>query len=79
MATPLFHFKGDTMCKQISNYFEMIIDRKESVVVLPREYKGSPMLGYSPDILITTERIYNKYKSHILCDTDKTKIIYMQD
>jgi hypothetical protein len=66
------------MCKYVTGYFSMIIDDKDEVVVLPRSYKGSPLLGYSPAMLITTEKIYNKYKEYILCDPAKTQIVFMK-
>jgi hypothetical protein len=64
---------------EIQNYFSMVIDRKDDIVVLPREYKGSPDLFYSPKILITTERIYNKFKEHIRCDLEKTRLVFLED
>lgn len=66
------------MLKEITNFFTMLIDKKDDVVVIPREYKGSPILAYSPKILITTERIYNKYWDCIKCDPDKTRIIFLE-
>ena len=65
------------MCKQIKNYFEMVMSSGESVVVLPNEYKGSPMLYYSPKILITNEYVYNKYKNSILIDTSITRVVFI--
>ena len=65
--------------KHISNFFTMMIDKKDDVVVIPRDYKGSPILAYSPKILITTERIYNKYWNEIKCDPTVTKVIFLEE
>ena len=76
-AVPPFVFLEVIMCKWIKNYFSMVIDNKESVVVIPREYTGSPMLAYSPDVLITTEYIFNKYRDSIMCDLSNTRIVFL--
>ena len=65
------------MCKQIKNYFEMVVSDKHSIVVLPNEYKGSPMLCYSPKILITNAYVFNKYRSSILIDMDITRVVFV--
>jgi hypothetical protein len=67
------------MCKEINSYFSGVIDNKESIVVISRNYKGSPMLCYPPAILVISRRIWNKYQECFLFDHTKTNIVLYED
>jgi len=59
----------------ISGFASLRIDDK-SVIVLTDNYKGSPLICYSPDLLILPEWIFDKYSQECFhLDYDKTKVI----
>lgn len=67
------------MCKNIDCYFSGVIDDKDSIVVISRNYKGSPMLCYAPEILVVSSRVWNKYQSSFVFDMSKTQIVFYED
>lgn len=46
------------------------------IVMLPQQYKGSPILAFAPDMIITTRRIFDIYnKEFSFRRNGKTKVL----
>ena len=63
--------------KSLSNVSWLNMNGKE-VLFLGDDYSGWESQGYEPDILLCTERSYNKFlKSYIFRPSGKMKVIFL--
>jgi len=63
------------MSNPIHGFASLRIDDK-NVIVLTDSYKGSPLIYYSPDMMIVPQWIFDKYsKDHFRVDFEKTKLV----
>ena len=63
------------MSNSIRGFASLRVDDK-NIIVLTDSYKGSPLIYYSPDMIIMPQRIFDKYsQDHFRIDFEKTKLI----
>ena len=60
--------------REVRAYYNYVVDGN-SIIILGDEYRGNPLICYSPNILIASQYILNKYSECFMFDKEKTKII----
>ena len=67
------------MCKQLINgYTTTIVDGKETIMIVSRNYKGSPDIAYAPNILIIPVKIWHKYRSSFWFQENETNLVFLE-
>lgn len=50
----------------------------KTILMLTNNYRGRPVIGYIPDYLISSKKIYEKYKNTFLVKIDEEKVIIIE-